>query len=94
MSLLALSEKILFLLGNWGFPVQAHSNALAMAYDNFLLEAGYMVLHCNGNSTNTALWQQTPCGSITFGSQYLYMGWRFPFVQTIWLQGCKRMTTH
>ncbi len=30
--LLALSEKLSFLLGNWGFPGQAHSDALAMAY--------------------------------------------------------------
>ncbi len=38
--LVALSEKILFLLGNWGFHGFAHSNALSMAYDNFLLEVG------------------------------------------------------
>ncbi len=38
--LVALSDKISFLLGNWGFYGQAHSNALAMAYDNFLIEVG------------------------------------------------------
>ncbi len=40
MPLLALSEKISFLLGNWGFPGQAHSDALSMAYENLLIEVG------------------------------------------------------
>jgi hypothetical protein len=35
-SLVALSEKVAFLFGNWGFHGQAPSNALAMAYENFL----------------------------------------------------------
>jgi hypothetical protein len=35
--LVALAEKVSFLLENWGFQGQAHSNALAMAYENFLL---------------------------------------------------------
>ncbi len=38
--LVALAEKITFLLSNWGFPGIAHSNSLAMAYDNFLMEVG------------------------------------------------------
>jgi hypothetical protein len=38
--LIALSKKILFLLGNWGFHGPAHSDSLAMAYENFLLEVG------------------------------------------------------
>jgi hypothetical protein len=38
--LVALSDKILFLLGSWSFHVVAHSYALAMAYDNFLVEVG------------------------------------------------------
>ncbi len=38
--LLALSKKVLFLLGNWGFFGQAHSYTLAMAYENFLVEVG------------------------------------------------------
>jgi hypothetical protein len=38
--LMALAEKVSFLLGNWGFAGQAHSNALAMAFDNFLIEVG------------------------------------------------------
>jgi hypothetical protein len=38
--LIALSEQILFLLGNWGFHGLAHSKSLAMAYENFLLEVG------------------------------------------------------
>jgi hypothetical protein len=37
-SLVALAEKITFLLSNWGFPGVAHSDSLAMAYDNFLME--------------------------------------------------------
>jgi hypothetical protein len=36
----ALAEKVSFLLGNWGFADQAHSNALAMVFDNFLIEVG------------------------------------------------------
>ncbi len=36
--LVALLEKVPFLFGNWGFFGQAHSNALVMAYDNFLVE--------------------------------------------------------
>jgi hypothetical protein len=39
--LVALSDKISFLLGNWGFYGRAHSSALAMAYDNFLIEVGH-----------------------------------------------------
>jgi hypothetical protein len=38
--LLALSSKIFFLRGNWGFHGQAHSDCLAMAFDNFLVEVG------------------------------------------------------
>jgi hypothetical protein len=40
LPLVAMSDKISFLLGNWGFYGQAHSNALAMAYDSFLIEVG------------------------------------------------------
>jgi hypothetical protein len=40
MPLLALLVKLSFLLSNWCFMGQMHSNALAMAYDNFLLEIG------------------------------------------------------
>jgi hypothetical protein len=40
VSLAALAEKVSFLLGNWGFAGQAQSNALAMAFDNFLIEVG------------------------------------------------------
>jgi hypothetical protein len=38
--LIALSKKISFLLGNWGFHGLVHSNSLAIAYENFLLEVG------------------------------------------------------
>jgi hypothetical protein len=38
LPLVALADKITILLGNWGFYGQAHSSALAMAYDNFLIE--------------------------------------------------------
>jgi hypothetical protein len=40
MPLLALLVKLSFLLNNWGLTGQAHSKALAIAYDNFLLEIG------------------------------------------------------
>jgi hypothetical protein len=42
--LIAMAEKVSFLLCNWGFHAIAHSDALAMAYNNFLLEVG---LHDN-----------------------------------------------
>jgi hypothetical protein len=38
--LIPLADKILFLLCNWGFHWLAHSDALAMAYDDFLIEVG------------------------------------------------------
>jgi hypothetical protein len=38
--LVALAERVSFLVGNWGFQGQAQSGALAMAYDNFLMEVG------------------------------------------------------
>jgi hypothetical protein len=38
--LVALAEKVSFLLGNWGFACQAHSNTLAMVFDNFLIVVG------------------------------------------------------
>jgi hypothetical protein len=39
--LVALAEKVSFLLGNWGgFTGQAQSDTLAMTFDNFLLEVG------------------------------------------------------
>ena len=38
--LLALAEKLTFLVGNWGLIGQAHSDALSMAYENFLIEVG------------------------------------------------------
>jgi ribonuclease HI len=38
--LVALADKLSFLLGNWGFYGLAHSDALAMAYENFLVEVG------------------------------------------------------
>jgi hypothetical protein len=38
--LAALAEKLSFLVGNPGFHGQAHSDSLAMAYDNFLMEVG------------------------------------------------------
>jgi hypothetical protein len=38
--LIALAEKVLFFLHNWGFKGIAHSDAFAMAYDNFLLKVG------------------------------------------------------
>ncbi len=38
--LVTLSEKVSFLLGNWSFFGQAHSNALTMAYNNFLVKVG------------------------------------------------------
>jgi hypothetical protein len=40
MLLVALADKLSFLLVNWGFHGQAHSNALAMVHENFLMEVG------------------------------------------------------
>ncbi len=38
--LVVLLEKASFLLSNWSFFGQAHSNALTMAYKNFLVDVG------------------------------------------------------
>jgi hypothetical protein len=38
--LATLAEKLSFLVSNWGFHGQAHSDSLAMAYDNFLMQFG------------------------------------------------------
>ncbi len=40
MPLISLSEKISFLLGNWGFLRQAHSNALSLAYQKNTIKVG------------------------------------------------------
>ncbi len=40
LPLVALLDKISFLLGNWGFYGQAHSDTLDMACNNFLIEVG------------------------------------------------------
>jgi hypothetical protein len=40
MPLVVLVEKLSFLLCNWSFQGLAHSNVLAMAYDNFLVKLG------------------------------------------------------
>jgi hypothetical protein len=62
--LVALLAKVPFLLGNWGFFGQAHSNALAMAYNNFLFEISLysnpLDLSCDdyGNLAAMATWFQ------------------------------------
>jgi hypothetical protein len=38
--LVTLAEMVSFLLGNWGFHSQVPSDALAMAYENLLVEVG------------------------------------------------------
>jgi hypothetical protein len=40
MPLISQSKKTSFLLGNWGFPGQVHSDALAMLSKNFLIKVG------------------------------------------------------
>jgi hypothetical protein len=52
--LVALAKKITFLLSNWGFPGVAHSNSLAMAYDNFFMEVDYMAALSAGAMMTTA----------------------------------------
>ncbi len=38
--LIALAEKISFILANWGFQGVAHSDVMAMMYENFIIEVG------------------------------------------------------
>jgi hypothetical protein len=52
MPLLSLSEKISFLLHNWGFLGQAQSDALSMAYKNFLIKVGLYSTPLNSNYYN------------------------------------------
>ncbi len=60
--LVALSEKVSFLLGNWGFLGQAHSDDLAMAYKKFLVKVGLYgspldwSYDNNGNLATKATW--------------------------------------
>jgi hypothetical protein len=62
--LVALLAKVSFLLSNQGFSGQAHSNALARAYNNFLVEVGLYgsPLDCShddyGNLATEAMWFQ------------------------------------
>jgi hypothetical protein len=64
--LIALAEKISFILANWGFQGVAHSDAMAMAYENFIIEVG---LYDNplmwsyadyGKLSSDATWFQKP----------------------------------
>ena len=76
--LLALSEKLTFLVGNWGLIGQAHSDALAMAYENFLIEVGLYgsPLNWKYGMTNVALCRQRRHGFKTFGNWFRLLVWR------------------
>ncbi len=76
--LLALSEKVLFLLGNWGFYGQAHSYTLLMAYENFLVEVGlyetplqWSYLDYGQLSTETTWFQNLWLLAYTFGASII-----------------------
>jgi hypothetical protein len=53
--LVALSEKVAFLFGNWRFHGQAPSDALAMVFKNFLIEVGLYSSPLDWDYTNYGL---------------------------------------
>ncbi len=80
MPLISLLEKISFLLGNWGFLGQAHSNTLLMAYEKNLSKLAYTVLHCKEVTMTLDTCVRMPLGSRTYG--YWFQSMRFG--QKIW----------
>jgi hypothetical protein len=76
--LVALSEKVSFLLGNWSFFGQAHSNALVMAYNNFLVKVGIY-----GSPLD---WSYDDCGNLATKATWFQNLWilvqRFDMVLT------------
>jgi hypothetical protein len=65
--LVALLEKLSFLLGNWGFHGLAHSDALAMAFDNFLMEVGLY--------GSPLLWSYADYGSLPMDASWFRNLW-------------------
>ena len=68
--LVALSSKISFLLGNWGFHGQAHNNCLVMAFDSFLVEVGLYGSPLDWSYIQgfLATWQRSPRGFVISGT--------------------------
>jgi hypothetical protein len=65
---IALSEKVSFILENWGFHGQAQSDGLALAYDNFLVEVGLY--------NNPFRWSYTDYGHLSTDSTWFKNLWQ------------------
>jgi hypothetical protein len=75
MPLISLSKKISFLLGNWGFPGQVHSDALAMSYDNFLIEVGLY--------GKPLQWSYTEYGRLATNATWFQNLWQLAFTYQV-----------
>jgi hypothetical protein len=65
--LIALAEKISFILGNWGFQGLAHSDAMAMAYKNFIIEVGLY--------DNPFMWSYADYGKLSLDATWFQNLW-------------------
>jgi hypothetical protein len=65
--LIALAEKISFILGNWGFQGLAHSDAMAMAYENFIIEVGLY--------NNPLMWSYADYGRLSLDATWFQNLW-------------------
>jgi hypothetical protein len=72
-SLVALSEKVSFLLENWGFHGVAQSNGLALAYDNFLTEVASTIIRSAGATLIMDIYPRRQPGSEIRGNSFTIM---------------------
>ncbi len=75
--LIALAEKISFILGSWDFQGLAHSDAMAMAYENFIIEVGLY--------DNPLMWSYADYGRLSLDATWFQNLWLFAstYVTTI-----------
>jgi hypothetical protein len=62
-----LAEKISFILANWGFQGMAHSDAMAMAYENFIIEVGLY--------DNPLMWSYADYGKLSLDATWFQDLW-------------------
>ncbi len=65
--LIALAEKISFILTNWGFQGVAHSDAMVMAYENFIIEVGLY--------DNSLMWSYADYGKLSSDATWFQNLW-------------------
>jgi hypothetical protein len=65
--LIALAEKISFIFANWGFQRVAHSDAMAMAYENYIIEVGLY--------DNPLVWSYADYGKLSLDTMWFQNLW-------------------